>query len=128
MRTAMYYPPIWKDGVNTNPDGNITTTEAHCCECHYDFTIKEQFGKEWTEEGKYNPPKPPLNVNITAGAYSTTTDYVPYDSTHLATAVIDNEGKPVRKKTKTEKDIEELKNEMQELKALMKKWYEATNK
>ena len=27
--TAVYYPPIYKDGVNVNPDGNITT---HYCQ------------------------------------------------------------------------------------------------
>ena len=96
MCTAVYYPPIWKDGVNTNPDMNTTTTEAHCCECHYDFVIKEQGNKRWTEEGKYNPPKPPLDVNITANAYETTTEYIPMEnSAKLSIAVIDKNGKPV---------------------------------
>ena len=116
MRTAVYYPPIWKDGINTNPDMNVTTTEAHCYECHYDFIIKEQGGKEWAEEGKYNPPKPPLNVDITAGAYEATTEYVPMEtSAKVSIAVVDKDGNPLREKTKEEKDIEEIKNQLDRL-------------
>ncbi len=37
--TAMYFPPIWKDGVNVNPDGNIHTTECECLECGRWFHI-----------------------------------------------------------------------------------------
>ena len=28
--TAMYFEPIYKDGVNINPDRNISTTEVTC--------------------------------------------------------------------------------------------------
>lgn len=38
--TCMYFPPIWKDGVNVNPDGNIHSTYCHCLECDKDFIIK----------------------------------------------------------------------------------------
>ena len=38
--TAVYYPPIYKNGVNINPDRNRSTTTYHCCAC----------GKDWTEE------------------------------------------------------------------------------
>ena len=38
--TAVYYPPIYKDGVNINPDRNKVTTTYNCCAC----------GKDWTEE------------------------------------------------------------------------------
>lgn len=37
--TALYCPPIYKDGVNINPDTNISTTTYHCYAC----------GKDWTE-------------------------------------------------------------------------------
>lgn len=36
-RTALYYPPIYKDGVNINPDRNKTTTSCHCLNCGKDF-------------------------------------------------------------------------------------------
>lgn len=125
MRTAVYYPPIWKDGVNTNPDMNVTTTEAHCYECNYDFVIKEQGGKEWVEEGKYNPPKKPLNVDITASACETITEYVPMDtSAKLSIAVIDKNGNYLREKTKEEKDIEEIRNELAEIKEQISEMHE----
>lgn len=116
--TLAYYPPIWKDGINVNPDRNTTTTRAHCCECHYDFVIKECAGEVWTEEGKHNPPKPPIDVNITSmpNAY-TSVEYVPMKTgTSLGIAVIDKDGNPLLEKTKEEKDIEEVKDEIQELK------------
>ena len=37
--TAIYYPPIYKDGVNINPDMNKTTTHCECLNCHKEFTI-----------------------------------------------------------------------------------------
>lgn len=38
--TLMYFPPIYKDGVNINPDRNITTTHCTCMACGKDFTYK----------------------------------------------------------------------------------------
>ena len=51
--TAMYFPPIWKDGVNVNPDRNIHTTSCKCCNCNCNFYI-ERKGHEITigEPGK----------------------------------------------------------------------------
>lgn len=37
--TCMYFPPIWKDGVNINPDQNETTTHCTCMSCGKEFTI-----------------------------------------------------------------------------------------
>ena len=45
MTTLMYYPPIYKNGVNVNPDGNTTTTEFICMECHKRFYTKTQYGE-----------------------------------------------------------------------------------
>lgn len=36
--TAMYFPPIYKDGVNINPDKNITTTHCTCMNCGKKFS------------------------------------------------------------------------------------------
>lgn len=46
-RTAMYYPPIYKDGVNVNPDGNIETTVCTCLNCHYEFEYQTRYGELW---------------------------------------------------------------------------------
>lgn len=35
--TAVYYPPIIKDGVNINPNRNQTTTSYTCCECNHSW-------------------------------------------------------------------------------------------
>lgn len=37
--TAVYYEPIYKDGVNINPDRNKVSQTYHCWAC----------GKDWTE-------------------------------------------------------------------------------
>ena len=37
--TCVYYPPIWKDGVNINPDRNKTTTHCKCLSCGKEFDI-----------------------------------------------------------------------------------------
>lgn len=39
-RTAVYYPPIFKDGININPDRNITTTYCTCMNCGKDFSYE----------------------------------------------------------------------------------------
>lgn len=38
--TAVYYPPIYKDGVNINPDRNTTTTHCTCMNCGKNFSFK----------------------------------------------------------------------------------------
>lgn len=42
MTTTVYYPPVWENGVNINPDGNTTTTEFTCekCGCKFSATFK----------------------------------------------------------------------------------------
>ena len=35
--TAVYYPPIWKDGININPDRNSSTTKCKCMNCGASF-------------------------------------------------------------------------------------------
>ena len=37
--TAVYCPPIYKDGVNINPDTNTSTTHCKCLNCHKEFDI-----------------------------------------------------------------------------------------
>lgn len=53
--TSVYFPPVYKNGKNINPDGNITTSEAHCLECGKDFIIEVQYGK--AKVSKIKQPK-----------------------------------------------------------------------
>lgn len=39
MTTSMYYPPIYEDGVNINPDRNSRTTNCKCLGCGKSFII-----------------------------------------------------------------------------------------
>ena len=39
--TCMYFPPIYKDGVNINPDRNHTTKHCTCLNCGTEFSFKE---------------------------------------------------------------------------------------
>ena len=45
MTTAVYYPPVWENGVNINPDGNITRTEFICEKCGCKFSARFKHGK-----------------------------------------------------------------------------------
>lgn len=37
--TALYCPPVYKNGVNVNTDRNQTTTHCRCCNCGEEFSI-----------------------------------------------------------------------------------------
>lgn len=51
--TSAYYPPIYdKNGVNTNPDMNITTSALKCLTCGKRWRGKTQLGKTTYEEMK----------------------------------------------------------------------------
>ena len=39
MITAMHFPPIYQNGVNINPDRNISTTYCTCMNCGKDFSF-----------------------------------------------------------------------------------------
>jgi len=46
MTTLVGYIPIYdKNGVNINPDGNITTRYIHCSTCKKNWTAKTQYDK-----------------------------------------------------------------------------------
>lgn len=36
--TALYYPPVYKNGVNVNPDRNAVTIHCTCMNCGKDFS------------------------------------------------------------------------------------------
>lgn len=37
--TCVYYPPIYKDGVNINPDKNKSTVHCTCMHCGQSFSF-----------------------------------------------------------------------------------------
>jgi hypothetical protein len=39
--TCVYYPPIYKDGVNINPDRNAHTAHCTCMNCGKDFSVNK---------------------------------------------------------------------------------------
>lgn len=44
--TRMYFDPIYdKNGVNINPDGNITTSTVKCITCNTSWHAHTQYGK-----------------------------------------------------------------------------------
>lgn len=45
VSTAMYFTPVYKDGVNINPDRNITTTVCHCINCDNVFSYQTRGGE-----------------------------------------------------------------------------------
>lgn len=45
MTTTVYYPPVWENGVNINPDGNITRIEFICEKCGCKFSARFKHGK-----------------------------------------------------------------------------------
>ena len=38
--TAVYYPPVYKEGLNINPDQNLSTTTCTCLNCGHDFVYQ----------------------------------------------------------------------------------------
>ena len=43
--TAAYYPPIYVNGENMNPDGNYTTIASRCLVCGAHFATTFQYGE-----------------------------------------------------------------------------------
>ena len=43
--TVMYFPPVYKNGVNINPDRNITTVVCECLNCGQPFSFRIQCGE-----------------------------------------------------------------------------------
>jgi len=40
--TDLYFPPIYKDGVNINPDRNTVTVYCTCMNCKKEFSFSKQ--------------------------------------------------------------------------------------
>lgn len=39
VSTALYCPPVYKDGININPNTNKVSIHCHCCNCGAEFDI-----------------------------------------------------------------------------------------
>lgn len=63
--TAMYFEPIYKDGVNINPDRNTCTTEVTCLGCGKVYTISQQHG---TSDNITEKEVKPQRIVVTAPA------------------------------------------------------------
>ena len=63
----MYFAPVYVNGKNVNPDGNIYTTHCTCLECGSKFTIERQ--RDEVTVRLVSPPQEkkeikPLDVNL----------------------------------------------------------------
>ena len=114
--TAMYYPAIYKDGKNINNDANIETTYATCCNCHHDFSVREQFGQiiGTTDEGvTMGLTNPDTDIDITENLI---TSHTP-EKTTLDTATINIETSiPTPPNYQWEPAIKDLQQKFKELK------------
>lgn len=54
LATLVYYPPIYKDGENINPDMNVSTTNFTCVNNGHEFIVKSQHGKDSWIDGYEN--------------------------------------------------------------------------
>ena len=120
--TTMYYPPVYKDGVNVNPDGNITTITCTCNACGHDFTYQTQYGKviDITDCGKTKEVPTVEMPSVTSLDDSTMVDdaiYIkPKNDIEIPLAV---------DLSSVEQKIDELRQELNELKELVKSVFHA---
>lgn len=79
--TAMYFEPIYKDGVNINPDRNTYTTEVTCLGCGKVYTVSQQYGTpdKITENEVKSYTFEPNCTDLTATEPSTTTVHINQD-------------------------------------------------
>lgn len=60
--TAAYYPPIFKDGININPDKNSKTTYCECCNCDYTFYYEGNPNRDDFGKTILGPKKPKVEI------------------------------------------------------------------
>lgn len=111
--TLIYAPRMVLEGQYHFRDPNIHTTHCICLKCHHKFDVKEQEGRILDIIDKGEETKVPI-VTLDP-VTSIINEYVPL-KTEVSIATIDEEGNPLREKTKIEKDIEDLYNEVKDLK------------
>ena len=118
-RTLIYAPKLVLDGQYCCHNPNITTTHCTCLKCNHKFDVKEQNGKilETIDCGEeLQVPVIDTNISVNAGETVSTIEYVPDETyTHVSIAHIDKDGRPLREKTKLEKQVENLRNRIVEL-------------
>ena len=119
--TAMYYPPVYKDGVNVNPDGNITTITCTCNACGHDFAYQIQYGKiiDIKDCGKTKEVPVVEMPPVTSLDDNTMVDDAIYIKPQNTT-VNDVEIPLTVDLSGVEREIDKLRQELQELKELVK--------
>lgn len=56
--TAVYYPSIYKNGININPDRNSETVYCDCLNCNYTFSYENNPNREDFEKTILGSKKP----------------------------------------------------------------------
>ena len=114
--TAVYYPPIYKDGVNQNPDGNVTTTYCTCMNCHHKFHVEIQYGRvqKCVDDG-LEMEVPIVSTSITVEDGSCEVD----DAKFVAKSNFSNGAIEIATGTTIEKieaEVQDLRREMESIK------------
>lgn len=119
VTTTMYFPPIYKDGINTNPDGNLTTNYCTCCECDHDFYYQVQYGEviEVMDQGK-REPIPTISILDGSNTLTLDPDYSLAKPQHTESTEIEFKMSPQLMETleKLSKSIEQLQVDVEEIK------------
>lgn len=114
-RTLMYFPPVYKDGVNVNPDKNISTTRCECMACHHYFYIRSRGGETWVEPSdEVAKSVPVIDASITEFYPTEITTSLPVE-----TATIHMDENQVKLRYGWEIEIEKLKERVAELERLL---------
>lgn len=109
--TAMGWAQIYKDGIPQNSNPNISTSYCTCCTCGHDFYYTEQYGEVQSiiDQGK-KPEVPTLNIPINAPSAGEVLKVKAEDVLFMPS------GKETAVAIPTDKDIKEVRDEIQELK------------
>lgn len=108
--TAMYYPPIYKDGINVNPDGNIKTTYCTCCNCHHNFHYEIQNGEILSITNDGEAESTSINYLESISVSDGTAKTLDMDSLYIKPSSVKNEIT-----IPTSLDIERLEKKIDEL-------------
>lgn len=117
--TAMGWIQTYKDGVPQNDNPNISTTFCTCCNCKHNFHYQVQYGKviDIVDDGKL--PEVPV-IELDDLTQTTDTD-IEYEKLVVKPSECKNEIEiPIQLQVdKILKELEEVKEEIKELKGLL---------
>ena len=122
--TAMGWIQEYKNGEPVNSNPNISTSYCTCCECGHDFYYTEQYGEVQSivDQGK-KPEVPTLNISINEPSAGEVLKVKAEDVLFMPSGKETTITIPTDKDIKEVKDeIQELKKELDEIKQLIIKW------